>query len=314
MIACPLPHRCRLVQARRWHPEHSDGLDDYDVPSRTAAAGESTAETIRRIIVYGDTNSAPTPDGSMERLGTVMTSAGRRSGRLTSLAATGGGTAAEDPETQAILLRSLQAERTVVARLRAELPPPDDDWSESGGDVLPGAQFEVDVQSDDMTAATQDVGDVFIDDDDDPESTLTYSVPTVTTTTTMQDADPPTNGSHVPAGIPSVEPDDGVVPEGPPLGDRTDDDSGVVGVTQGAAEGALTHEALRSTDDGARRSSARLMAARPTDNVRQPRTLRTHASSHRVQPWVLLRRVRVHERPRTCGELLRRPDHRLACA
>ena len=40
----------------------------------------------------------------------------------------------------------------------------------------------------------------------------------------------------------------------------TDDDSGVVGVTQGAAEGALTHEALRSTDDGARRFSARLMA------------------------------------------------------
>ena len=126
--------------------------------------------------------------------------------------------------------------------------------------MLPGAQFEVDVQSEDMTAPTQDVGEVFIDDDDDPESTLTYSVPTVTTTTTMQDADPPTDGSHALAGIPSVEPDDGVVPEGPPLGDRTDDDSGVVGVTQGAAEGALTHEALRSTDDGARRFFARLMA------------------------------------------------------
>ena len=92
-------------------PEHSGGLDDYDVPSRTAAAGESTAETIRRIIAYGGTNSAPTPDGSMERLGTVMTSAGRRSGRLTSLAATGGDTAAEDPETQATVLRSLQAAR-----------------------------------------------------------------------------------------------------------------------------------------------------------------------------------------------------------
>ena len=149
----------------------------------------------------------------------------------------------------------------MVARLRAELPPPDDDWSESGGDVLPGAQFEVDVRSEDMTVPTQDDGEVFIDDDDDPESFLTYSVPTVTTTTTMQDADPPTDGSHALAGIPSVEPDDGVVPEGPPLGDRTDDDSGVVGVTQGAAEGALTHEALRSFDDGARRSSARLMAA-----------------------------------------------------
>ena len=242
-------------------PEHSDGLDDYDVPSRTAAAGEETAVTIRRIIAYGGTNSASTPDGSMQRLGLVTTSAGRRSARLTSSAATGGGIAAEDPETQAILLHSLQAEQEVVARLRAELPPRDDDWSESGGDVLPGAQFEVDVRSEDMTVPTQDDGEVFIDDDDDPESFLTYSVPTVTTTTTMQDTDPPTDGSHALAGIPSVEPDDGVVPEGPPLGDRTDDDSGVVGVTRGAAEGALTHEALRSFDDGARRSSARLMAA-----------------------------------------------------
>ena len=77
----------------------------------------------------------------------------------------------------------------------------DDDWSESGGDVLPGAQFEVDVRSEDMTVPTQDDGEVFIDDDDDPESFLTYSVPTVTTTTTMQDADPPTDGAAL-AGIP----------------------------------------------------------------------------------------------------------------
>ena len=178
-------------------PEHSDGLDDYDVPSRTATAGESNAETLRRIIVYGDTNSALTPDGSMVSLGTVMTSAGRRSSRLASSSATGGGIAAEDPETQAIILRSLQAERMVVERLRAALPPPDDDWSESGGDVLPGAAYEVDyveppVQSDDMTAATND-------------------------------------------------------------------DSGVVGVTQGAAEGAPTHEALRSTDDDAPRTMPGLL-------------------------------------------------------
>ena len=52
-------------------------------------------------------------------------------------------------------------------------------------------------------AAAQDVGDVFIDDDDDPESAMTYSVPTTTTTTTMPDVDPPTNGSHVSAGMPS---------------------------------------------------------------------------------------------------------------
>ena len=124
--------------------EHSDGLDDYDVPPRTATAGESNAETLRRVIVYGDTNSALTPDGSMVRLGTVTTPAGRRSSRLASTAATGGGIAAEDPETQAIILSSLQAERTVVERLRAALPPPNDDWSESGGDVEPGAEYEVD--------------------------------------------------------------------------------------------------------------------------------------------------------------------------
>ena len=69
-------------------------------------------------------------------------------------------------------------------------------------------------------AAAQDVGDVFIDDDDDHESTMTYSVPTTTMTTTTPDADPPTDGPHVSASIPPVEPDDGVVPEGPPPGDR----------------------------------------------------------------------------------------------
>ena len=236
-------------------PEHSDGLDDYDVPPRTATAGEESAVTMRRIIAYGSTNSASTPDGSMQRLGTVTTLAGRRSARLTSLAATGGGIAAEDPETQAELLHTLQVEQEVKARLRAELPPRDDDWSESGGDVLPGAQFEVDVRSEDVYP-TQSDGEEFVDDENDPESSMTYSVPTVTTTTTMQDADP--------------------LADGPLPDDRTDDDSEAVGcnpgfqagrttanaiVTRGAAEGALTHEALRSFDDGARRSSARLMAA-----------------------------------------------------
>ena len=166
-------------------PEHSDGLDDYDVPSRTATAGEEFAVTMRRIIAYGGTNSASTPDGSMQRLGTVTTLAGRRSARLSSLAATGGGIAAEDPETQAELLHTLQVEQEVKARLRAELPPRDDDWSESGGDVLPGAQFEVDVRSEDVYPTHSD-GEEFVDDENDPESSMTYSVPTVTTTTTCK--------------------------------------------------------------------------------------------------------------------------------
>ena len=97
----------------------------------------------------------------MERLGTVHTSVGRRSGRLSSLAATGGGTAAESDETPAAILHSLRLERTVVEQLRAALPPtPDDDFSESGGDALPGAEHEVDyVEPAQLDATTATIGD-----------------------------------------------------------------------------------------------------------------------------------------------------------
>ena len=128
-------------------PEDSDGLDNYEVPSRTVAAGETQSQRIRRILVYAGTRSASTSDGSMERLGTVLTAAGRRSGRLTSSTATGGGIANDDAETQAIVLHNLQVERTVVERLRAALPPParlGDDFPETGGEALPGAEVEVD--------------------------------------------------------------------------------------------------------------------------------------------------------------------------
>ena len=54
--------------------------------------------------------------------------------------------AGEDAETQAIVLHNLQVERTVVERLRAALPPPTlgDDSPETGGEALPGAEYEVD--------------------------------------------------------------------------------------------------------------------------------------------------------------------------
>ena len=52
--------------------------------------------------------------------------------------------ASEDEETQQIVLQSLQAERTVVERLRAELAPPTLDFPETGGEALPGAEYEVD--------------------------------------------------------------------------------------------------------------------------------------------------------------------------
>ena len=127
-------------------PEHTDGLDDQDVPSRTAVPGESELQIMRRTLVYAGTRSASTPEGSMERLGTVSTAAGRRSARLTSSAATGGGIASEDAETQAIVSHSLQAEQQVIEQLRAELPLPtlDDDFPETGGEALPGAEYEVD--------------------------------------------------------------------------------------------------------------------------------------------------------------------------
>ena len=101
----------------------------------------------------------------MELLGTAQTAEGRRSGRLSSLAATGGGTAAEGAETQATVLHSLRVERMVAEQLRAALPPPtlDDDFSESGGEALPGAEYEVDYVEPpaqfDATTATTDDGD-----------------------------------------------------------------------------------------------------------------------------------------------------------
>ena len=128
-------------------PEDSDGLDNYDVPSRTVAPGETQSQRIRRILAYAGTRSASTSGGGMERLGTVLTAAGRRSARLTSSSATGGGAANDDAETQAIILRNLQEERMVVERLRAELPPPvrlsDIDFPETGGSALPGAEREL---------------------------------------------------------------------------------------------------------------------------------------------------------------------------
>ena len=145
-------------------PENSDGLESFDVPTRAAAAGEGEAVALRRVIVYAGPGSALTADGSMRRLGMVTTPAGRRSARLSSSAATGGGTAAESDETRAAILHSLEAERTVVAQLRAARPPtPDETWSESGGDELPGAAHEVDVaepdQLDATTATADDVDD-----------------------------------------------------------------------------------------------------------------------------------------------------------
>ena len=40
-------------------PEHSDGLDDADLPPRTMAAGEMQFERLRRILLYSGTRSAP---------------------------------------------------------------------------------------------------------------------------------------------------------------------------------------------------------------------------------------------------------------
>ena len=36
-------------------PEHSDGLDDAELPARTVAAGETRFERLRRIALYSGT-------------------------------------------------------------------------------------------------------------------------------------------------------------------------------------------------------------------------------------------------------------------
>ena len=143
-------------------PENSDGLENFDVPTRAAAAGEGEAVALRRVLVYAGPGSALTADGSMRRLGMVPTPAGRRSARLSSSAATGGGIAAESDETRAAILLELETERAVVARLRAARPPtPEETWSESGGDELPGAAHEVDVpEPDQLDVTTATAGDV----------------------------------------------------------------------------------------------------------------------------------------------------------
>ena len=143
-------------------PENSDGLENFDVPTRAAAAGEGEAVALRRVLVYAGPGSALTADGSMRRLGMVPTPAGRRSARLSSSAATGGGIAAESDETRAAILLELETERAVVAQLRAARPPtPEETWSESGGDELPGAAHEVDVpEPDQLDVTTATAGDV----------------------------------------------------------------------------------------------------------------------------------------------------------
>ena len=70
--------------------------------------------------------------------------------------------AGEDAEPQAIVLHNLQVERTVVERLRAALPPPTlgDDFPETGGEALPGAEYEVDyVEPAQFDATTETIND-----------------------------------------------------------------------------------------------------------------------------------------------------------
>ena len=124
-------------------PDHSDGLDDAELPPRTVAAGETRFERLRRILLYPGTRSAPlASDDTGGTLGSVQTEEGPRSARLASSSATDGGTVDDDDETQSIIARNLREERMVVERLRAALPPPaklgDTDFPETGGSALMG--------------------------------------------------------------------------------------------------------------------------------------------------------------------------------
>jgi hypothetical protein len=126
-------------------PEESDGLDDAELPSRTVAAGETQFERLRRILIYAGTRSAPSAsDETGGTLGSMQTAEGRRSARLTSLAATDGtdDTADDDGETRARIAFNIREEHRVLDRLQAALPPPvrlgDTDFPETGGSTLMG--------------------------------------------------------------------------------------------------------------------------------------------------------------------------------
>ena len=131
-------------------PEESDGLDDAELPSRTVAAGKTQFERLRRILIYAGTRSAPSAsDETGGTLGSMQTAEGRRSARLTSLAATDGadGTADDNGETRARIAFNIREERRVLDRLQAALPPPvrlgDTDFPETGGSTLMGGGWEV---------------------------------------------------------------------------------------------------------------------------------------------------------------------------
>jgi hypothetical protein len=129
-------------------PEHCDGLDDSELPTRTAAPGETWFERMRRILIYS-TNAAPAAtDETGGTLGSLATAEGRRSARLTSATGTGDdyGTVGEDGTSHSRIAFSIIEERRVLDRLRAVLPPPvtidSNDSPETGGSVLMGEGCE----------------------------------------------------------------------------------------------------------------------------------------------------------------------------
>ena len=108
-------------------PEHSDGLDDGELPARTVAAGETRFERLRRIVLHSADYAVPSAsDEAVGTMGSSMTAEGRRSARLTSVTRTGddNGTVDADGATQSRIAFNIREERRVLDRLRAALPPP----------------------------------------------------------------------------------------------------------------------------------------------------------------------------------------------
>ena len=130
-------------------PEHSNGLNDGELPARTVAAGETRFERLRRIVPYSTGHAAPSAsDETGGTMGSLMTAEGQCSARLTSVTRTGddNGTVDGDGTTQSRIAFNIREERRVLDRLRTAPPPPVTrgslDFPETGGSTLMGAGWE----------------------------------------------------------------------------------------------------------------------------------------------------------------------------
>jgi len=154
-------------------PEHSDRLDDGELPARTVAAVETRLQRLKRIALFsaGLLAAPSASDETGGTMGTVSTTTdGRRSARLTSTTETGddGGTVVGGGTTQPRTAANIRAERMVLDRLEREARPSlaealdsFDEFPETGGSTGTGWETYNEPRSARL-ASTTETGD---DDD-----------------------------------------------------------------------------------------------------------------------------------------------------